>query len=361
MLEPIPSYHLMIEEDDLKRLRKNLTNDKAISTKLKIENTTYDINIAYRGSYTRKFRKRSYLIDFENPAEFSGARKIHLNAEYRDPSLIRNKLSFDFFQDLGVLAPDSQHINFYRNGAFKGVYLQLESVDEMFLKKRGLPTGPIYYAVNNDANFSFTRDDKPKESLLSGYIQAYGNPSDDEFLTELITRINTTSKSKFFAEVSQHINMEQFILWLVGAICTMNNDGFTHNYALYRNSDTCLFEILPWDYDATWGRKVSGGIMEHTYVPIEGKKGNALCSLLMQLPEFRKRYKNVLEEVLDTKFNVAYMEEKVLSLHQYVRPHILLDPYKKSKIDQFDEEPELIFQFIRDRSNYLRENLKYLD
>ena len=61
----IPSYHLMIEEDDLNRLRKNLTNDKAISTKLKIENTTYDINIAYRGSYTRKFRKRSYLIVFD--------------------------------------------------------------------------------------------------------------------------------------------------------------------------------------------------------------------------------------------------------------------------------------------------------
>ena len=74
--------------------------------------------------------------------------------------------------------------------------------------------------------------------------------------------------------------MDQFILWLVGAICTMNNDGFTHNYALYRNSDTCLFEILPWDYDATWGRKVSGGLMEHTYVPIEGKKGNFFVRFL---------------------------------------------------------------------------------
>ena len=35
----------------------------------------------------------------------------------------------------------------------------------------------------------------------------------------------------------------------------MNNDGFTHNYALYRNSETGLFEIIPWDYDATWGRR----------------------------------------------------------------------------------------------------------
>ena len=355
----IPSYFLKIKEEDLNRLRKNLRNDDSVFSKLKVDKTVYDINIAYRGAYTRKFRKRSYVIDFDSEM-FFGARKIHLNAEYRDPSLIRNKLSLDFFQDLGVLSPESQHINFYRNGTFKGVYLQLESVDDLFLKKRGLPAGPIYYAINNDANFSFTRDEKPKESLLDGYIQASGDPSDDDFLHELITIVNTTPQSKFLEEVSQYINMDKYLHWLVGAICTMNNDGFTHNYALYRNSETRMFEILPWDYDATWGRKVSGGIMEHTYVPIEGKKGNHLLYLLIQLPEFRRLYKEVLEEILETKFTVKYMENKVLDLQQLVRPNLLLDPYKNNKVDIFDNEPEIIFQFIRDRNNYLKEQLKNL-
>lgn len=357
----IPSYFLMIEDDDLKCLRENLTNDKSIVAKLKVENTTHDITIAYRGSYTRKFRKRSYMIDFDNPEKFFGSRKIHLNAEYKDPSLIRNKLSLDFFQDLGVLSPDSQHINFYRNGSFKGVYLHLESVDDLFLKKRGLPSGPIYYATNNDANFSLLRDDKPKKSLLSGYQQAFGTRDDDHFLHDLITIINTTPPSKFPDEISRHINIDKYLRWLVGAVCTMNNDGFTHNYALYRNSDTCLFEILPWDYDATWGRKVSGGIMDYTYVPIVGKPGNNLCHLLLQVPEFRKMYKNTLEETLETKFTVDYMESKVISLHQCIRPHILLDPYKKNNIDIFDNEPALIFQFIRNRNEYLKKQLGSLD
>ena len=196
------------------------------------------------------------MIHFGDREKFFGARKIHLNAEYRDPSLIRNKLSLDFFQDLGVLSPDSQHINLFRNGEIKGVYLQLESVDDLFLKKRGLPSGPIYYAINNDANFSLSRDaDKPKESLLSGYLQATGKPSDDNFLHHLITMINSTPQTEFLNKISQHLNMDKYILWLIGAICTMNNDGFTHNYALYRNSDTCMFEVVPWDYDATLGSK----------------------------------------------------------------------------------------------------------
>lgn len=353
----IPSYVLLLKDKDLKELRGDLWNDEPVPASLRIENFIYDVDVAYRGSYTRKFRKRSYRIEFIDPKMFSGAREIHLNAEYKDPSLFRSKLSFDFFNDLGVLSPESQHINLTRNDSHKGVYSQLESVDEFFLKKRGLPSGPIYYAVNNDANFSLMRDEKMKKTLLSGYQRAVGKPSDDDILLELINKINTVPLSNFSGEISRSINIDTFLRWLVGAVCTMNNDGFTHNYALYHNSGTGLFEMIPWDYDATWGRKVDGGIMPYDYVPMEGKKSNHLCYLLMRVPEFRKLYRNILEEVLETTFTIDYMENKVVSLHEALRPHIILDPYKKSKIDKFDSEPEFIFQFIHDRNNFLKDQL----
>ena len=353
----IPSYSLNIEEENLEELRGDLWNNEPVPADLIVDGVTYDIDIAYRGSYTRKFRKRSYRIEFIDPKMFSGAREIHLNAEYKDPSFIRNKLSFDFFHDLGVLAPQSQHINLSRNGSHKGVYLQLESVDEFFLKKRGLPMGPIFYAVNNNANFSLMRDEKMKGSLLSGYQQAFGNQSDNDILQELIVKINTIPLPDFSNEISQYINIDTFLRWLVGAVCTMNNDGFTHNYALYRNSETGLFEIIPWDYDATWGRRINGGIMSADYVPIEGKKNNHLLYLLMRVPAFRKLYRNILEEILETKFTVDYMESKIVALHEALRPHILLDPYKKKAIDIFNSEPDFICQFIRDRNTYLKNHL----
>ncbi|MCP3762279.1 CotH kinase family protein [Domibacillus sp. A3M-37] len=357
----IPSYFLIMEENDLNDLRSDIWSDHPVPAYLKVENTLYDIDIAYRGSYTRKFRKRSFWIEFVDPNRFSGARVIHLNAEYRDPSLMRNKLSFDFFQDLGVLSPQSQHINLTRNGSFKGVYLQLESVDDLFLEKRGLPSGPIFYAVNNNANFSLMRDEKRKESLLSGYRRVLGTESDDAFLHEFINKINTIPLSDFSDEIPRHLNINTFLCWFAGAVCTMNNDGFTHNYALYRNSETGLFEIIPWDYDATWGRKVDGGVMRYDYVPIKGKKANNLCYLLLQIPEFRKLYRNILEKILETKFTVEHLENKIISLHQALRPHILSDPYKKKTIDTFDGEPEFIFQFIRERRSYLKKHLVDLD
>lgn len=360
MSNAIPSYYLSIEENFLNLLRRNLVTDQSVPANLQIAEIDHKIQIAYRGAYTRKFRKRSYVIDFEDIKNSLGVRKIHLNAEYKDPSLFRNKLSLDFFQDIGVHAPESQHIALYRNNIFKGVYLQLESVDDLFLKKRALPPGPIYYATNNDANFSIERDGKRKRNLLSGLLQANGSPSDDQHLLNLILIINTTSPHRFPDVISNYLNIEQYLKWLAGAVCTMNNDGFNHNYSLYRDSNTGLFEILPWDYDATWGRKISGGIMDYKYVPIEGKQGNKLTALLLEVPKFRKMYKERLEEILETKFTVEHIENKVLTLHKLLRPHILLDPYVNSNIDIFDYEPEMIFQFVHHRNNYLKMHLNDL-
>lgn len=342
-------------------LISDIWKDSPVSALLKVDNITYTTDITYRGAYTRIFPKKSYRIQFVHPTFFSDSREIHLNAEFKDPSLIRNKLSFDFFRDLGVLSPESQHINLTLNDSHQGIYLQLESVNEQFLKKRGLPLGPIYYAVSNNANFSLTRKGKSKRSFLSGYERAIGTPSDDEYIHELIRKINTTPHPDFYDEISTYINIEKYLRWLAGAVCTMNNDGFTHNYALYRNGDTGLFEIIPWDYDATWGRNVAGGEMRYNYVPIGGKKENKLCYRLFDAPKSRKLFRNILEELLETNFTVEHLEKEIVSLHQSLRPSILLDPYKEKEIDTFDGEAEFILQFIRDRNRYLKKRLVYFD
>lgn len=350
-----------MEENDLEELRSDIWNDLPLPATLHTSNSTFDIDIAYRGSYTRTFRKRSYFIEFIEPDMFDGSREIHLNAEYRDPSLMRNKLSLDFFNHIGVLSPESYHINLVRNGTPKGVYLLLESVDDLFLKNRGLPKGLIYYAVNNNANFSLTRDGKKKRSRLSGYRQKVGDQSDDESIRKLIEVINTSSLQEFSRIIPGYLNVDKYLDWMVGTVCTMNNDGFTHNYALYQNADTKLYEIIPWDFDATLGRKVDGGKMAYDYVPIQGKESNFLCSRLLQTTEYRKCYKQKLEKLLETKFTASYMRDKIDTLHQLLRPHILNDPYKRRKIKEFDNEPEFIYQFIKDRSHFLREHFSELD
>ncbi|CAM3861558.1 CotH kinase family protein [Mesobacillus zeae] len=359
--QTLPVYRLYIHPKDIIELRRDIWNDAPVTGKLTVGKKKMDIDLVFRGSHIREFEKKSYHIAFYNPPIYRQAKEIHLNAEYKDPSIIRNKLSLDFFSDIGCLSPSSRYVFLNVNGKDEGVYLELESVDEHFLKNRNLPEGPIYYAVNGDANFSLMSDidQKVKAALDYGYERKFGKPADDLFLEELIISINTIPRASFEKEIGKLLNVEQYLIWLAGVVLTQNYDGFVHNYALYRNSETKLFEILPWDYDATWGRDLHGRWMEHDYVPVEGF--NSLTARLLDVPAFRKRYKGLLQEFLQKQFTVEYLAPKIETLVSSIRPYLLKDPYKKERTEVFDREPEFIYSFIRERSRFIHDQMSQLD
>ncbi|MBS4174969.1 CotH kinase family protein [Bacillus sp. FJAT-49736] len=359
--DKLPKYQLYVHPLDLRELKKDIWNEEPVPGQLTINKRKFDVDIVYRGSHIRKFAKKSYNVSFYKPSNYQGKKEIHLNAEYKDPSMIRNKLSLDFFSDIGVLSPESQFIFLQLNGRKEGIYLELESVDENFLKKRGLPNGSIFYAVDGDANFSLLSDldEETKKSLLLGYERKCGNKSDDYHLQQFIFVINTLLKQEFEKEIIHHLDVEKYLRWLAGVVLTQNYDGFVHNYALYRNGDTGLFEIIPWDYDATWGRDVNGKYMEEDYVRIEGY--NTLTARLLDVTAFRKKYRSMLAEFLTNQYTVDYLRPKIEYLFQLIEPYIPMDPYKKDDLEKFKEEPNLILEFIHLRNQYLISKLKSLD
>ncbi len=357
----LPQYKLFIKPFDLKELRRDIWIDDPVPAQLTIEGKRLDVDLSYRGSHIRDFLKKSYQVSFYKPGKFKGAKQIHLNAEYKDPSFIRNKLSFDFFQELGVLSPQSRHVNLVLNGKAEGVYLEIESVDEHFLKRRNLPEGSIFYAVDGDANFSLMSDlDKEtKKSLLLGYERKWGTMEADYQLQEFIFKINTMHKLEFEKSIGNLVEIDQYLRWIAGIIFTSNYDGFVHNYALYRNGETGLFEVIPWDYDATWGRDVNGKQMEADYVPIEGF--NTLTARLLDVERIRKNYRKLLEETLNHQFSVEYIIPKAESLLQSIRPSVIADPYQKHAIAVFDKELEIMKDYIIERRKYLQKKLIILN
>lgn len=357
----MPEYSLFIHPMDIAELRRDIWVDEPIAAKLTVNKKKYEIDLAYRGSHIRDFEKKSYFVSFHKPPLFRRAKEVHLNAEYKDPSFIRNKLSLDFFRDIGCLSPESRYVNLKLNGRYEGLYLELESVDEHFLAKRGLPEGAIFYAVDGDANFSLMSDiDKDvKESLDFGYELKHGTPQDEYHLQDMIIRINTTPRDDFEEEIVKLIDVDHYLRWLAGVVLTQNYDGFVHNYALYRNGNTELFEILPWDYDATWGRDIHGEEMEADYLRIEGF--NTLSARILDVKTFRRQYKELLERLLENEFTVDFMKPKIDKLYEAIRPYVQKDPYEKENLEVFDGEPAFICKFIEERSAYVRSQLHILD
>lgn len=356
----VQTYSIFINPQHLNKLRENIWNDEPLPATLEFSKERYKIALMYRGSHIREFPKKSYEISFIKPGFFFSQTTIHLNAEYIDPSFMRNKLSFDFFHELGVLSPKTRFISLYINGKFEGLYLQIEAVDKHFFRNRGLPEGAIFYAVDDDANFSLysSLDKDYKHSLDLGYERKYGTKRDSEYLCQIIYKINTLKQHEFEREITNYIDVEKYLRWLIGVICTQNFDGFTHNYALYINGKTKKAEIIPWDYDATWGRDIHGNKMAYDFIPITGY--NTLTARVLNVPDFRNLYRHILEKVLEEQFCVAHLQPKIEKLYKSIHPFAIRDPYKKKEIDRFLKEPQFILNYIQQRQTYLKEKLSEL-
>ena len=71
----------------------------------------------------------------------------------------------------------------------------------------------------------------------SGYDQKIGSEKDILDLETFIAKINTIPQENFGEEITKYLDVKKYLIWLCGAVCTQNYDGFIHNYALYRNSE----------------------------------------------------------------------------------------------------------------------------
>ena len=87
-------------------------------------------------------------------------------------------------------------------------------MDELFLKAKNRPAGSIFYAVDDDANFSLMSsfDEGAKKTLIQGYEQKCGSKGDRKRLEEFIYITNITERGVFKKKESR-------IIWIQKSIC----------------------------------------------------------------------------------------------------------------------------------------------
>ena len=82
---------------------------------------------------------------FNKARNFRGLKKLNLNNGFSDPTLIRERLAYELFEQMGIPTPRSSFIDLWINDTRLGVYTMVEQIDKTFLR-RHFPTddGNIY-------------------------------------------------------------------------------------------------------------------------------------------------------------------------------------------------------------------------
>ncbi|MEX0747763.1 MAG: CotH kinase family protein, partial [Rhodothermales bacterium] len=182
----IPSIYINIDAVSLDSIMTFVERDVEYTARFvfddgSIRDTVANVGFRLRGATARHPPKKSFKISFntfERGAKFYGLEKLNVNSEHNDPSLIRSKLGWDLFAGLAVPATRANHVRLYVNGQYYGLYMNVEHIDEQFLKSRfGNDDGNLYkclypadlaYRGPDAAAYRPTRSDRKPYDLTQG-------------------------------------------------------------------------------------------------------------------------------------------------------------------------------------------------
>ena len=344
----LPSRRLHVDPEWWEALHSNpwddleadVLIDGKIPAKLKI-----------RGGHTRGYPKPSYEL------KVTGGHTFHWNAEYDDPSLIRNALSFYFFNLIGLPAPKTAHCLLYVNGRPQGVYLEIEAVVPAFFRARNIRYRSIIYAANDSAHFGLISPEtgSMKRSLFEGYELVAGGEAARRRLEAFIRDLNRLKGPALKRMLARRVDIGHYLKWLAGAVLTGNYDGFEQNYALYEHLPSGKYRILPWDYEGTWGRNCYGEISPAGQVRILGY--NALTARLLGFREYREPYFRLLRRILGSAFTERRLMPVVRRMVSNIAAAVREDDTRKYDYREFLGEPRLIRRYIRERRAFVLREL----
>ncbi len=222
------------------------------------------IGFRLRGNTSRSSAKKSFKVSFntfKKGRKFYNLEKLNLNGEHNDPSIMRSKLSFDLMQWAKVPASRANHVELYVNNEYKGLYMNIEHIDEEFVESRfGNKNGNLYKCLY-PATLTYLGESPDLYKFSSNNLRTYDlktNLQKDDYsdLAQLINILNNSNPNDYPEKLEPIFNVNSFLKYLVIEILTSHWDGYSYNknnFYLYKNTTTDQFEFIPYDLDNTFG------------------------------------------------------------------------------------------------------------
>ena len=218
---------------------------------LRLKGSTSLEKLSGRPSFKIKFNWKDLKGD-----RFLGLKGMTLNAMTQDTSLVHEAAAYQLYNWMGVPASKTGYAKVFINGALKGLYLNIETPDDIFLSKRFTnPTQHLYEAI------AF-KDLKPGNDWGSDTAGAYlvdegwkTTPNKLD-LKKLIEVANTSNSANWWAQMGIYTNRSL----LIKTFAVENFIGHWDSYSgpiinnhFWRSDDKGKFTMIPWGLDNTFG------------------------------------------------------------------------------------------------------------
>lgn len=334
----VPEIEIEIDPDSLTKLflPENLESYHEYPAKFifktpTMSDTIEQIGFRLRGNTSRQSKKKSYKISFNTfhkGRKYYGLEKMNINGEHNDPSIIRSKLCWDQFKFLNVPSSRANHVKLFINKKYYGLYINVEHIDENFLKTRFSNNSGNLYKCLWPADLTYRGSDPELYKFMQGDRRTYDlktNKSLDDYsgFAHFITVLNQSNAQTFEQEIQKVFNVDGYLRMLAVDVATGNWDNhwyLKNNFYLYHNPQNDLFEFIPYDYDNTFGIdwfNINWG-NRTIYNWGHPSEPRPLATRILDVPRFKDRFSFYLNLLLEQSYNNSVLDPKIDFTHQLI-------------------------------------------
>jgi len=305
-----------------------------------VRDTVESVGFRLRGNTSRNANKKSFKVDlnaFVPGQTFYGVQEINLNGQHNDPSSSRAKICADIAEMIGIPSMRSNHVELYINDEYRGLYTNVEHIDQLFVRSRfGNQNGNLYKCLYPaDLDYKGDNPDVYKEVIYGRRkydLRTNKDVDDYSDFSEFIKVLNLTPIEDLPCELEKVFNVDQYIKTIAFDVLTGNWDGPIYNqnnFYLYHNLDTDLFEYIPYDLDNTLGidwvqrdwanRNINSWSKTDAIRPIYNR--------IMAVPEYQARYQYYMSNMVFDHFNESTLYPYFEDMRDLLKPSIEDDLY----------------------------------
>ncbi len=308
-----------------------------------IDETIDSIGFRLRGNTSRVSKKKSFKISFNSfkqGFDFHGMEKLNLNGEHNDPSIIRSKLCFDHYKTVGYTASRANHVQVFINGVYYGLYINVEHIDEEFIKKNFADDSGNLWKCLYPADLTY------KGSDPSIYINLNNNGTpvyelktneqqmDFSKLVRLITILNNTPANSLPDSIESVIDITGVLKYFAMNVMTGSWDDYwalMNNYYLYHEPVKDIFHIIPYDYDNSFGVdwfNIDWTTANPYNFPKVVSGPRPLAEKLIANAQYRNLYTHFIEFFRTKVYSLNLWESRIDSIKSMITPSALADTFR---------------------------------
>lgn len=324
------------------------------------DSVVWDGKVKFRGGSSSKFFKHSYSVKLSKAQSLCGMpanRSWILNASYIDKTLMRHKLCYDLFNQMGDndIAPKCAYALLRENGNPQGLYVVMERLNKHVLE---IDDSDPEALIFKEPKLFYPDSKMPEKSLFGENYQEqtypdfeYGDRSD--IITAFRDFIVKTSDEEFYSKIGEWIDIQNLIDWHLLLLFTNNGDGVLKNFYLYKKDASTPFRIAIWDCDHSFGRDCDNE--KNMLERLLDDRQNILLDRMLKsndyIQQLQRRYAELRKSGIFSYENIEkMMKENDVYVRAGLEENTRLWPYDSDNYYDaatYDEEYALILEFVK--------------